>query len=92
MEEEKVMQNTDNTMSVGEWMITLFISFIPLVNIIMFFVWGFGDNTNPNKANWAKASLIWVAIGIVLYVLFFVVIFAGISMMEGVQVSNTAGV
>lgn len=36
---------------------------------------------NRNRANWAKASLIWVAIGIVLYILIFVIIFATASSM-----------
>jgi hypothetical protein len=40
---------------------------IPLVNIIMLFVWAFGGGAPPSKANWAKASLIWLAIFIVVY-------------------------
>ncbi|MDQ1350299.1 MAG: hypothetical protein QG657_600 [Acidobacteriota bacterium] len=60
-----------NHVSLGEWMITMLIAAIPLVNIIMLFVWGFGSNTNPSKANWAKATLIWCVIAIVLYFLVF---------------------
>ncbi len=56
--------------SVGEWVLTLLIMVIPLVNLIMLFVWAFGGGTNPSKANWAKASLIWMVIGIVLAVVF----------------------
>jgi len=64
------MQTTSQaSQSVGQWMLTLFISFIPLVNIIMFFVWAFGSATPPDKANWAKAMLIWVAIFIGLSIL-----------------------
>lgn len=76
MENKEIEQTQDHIMSVGEWMVTLLVSFIPIVNIIMYFVWGFGDNTNPNKANWAKAYLIWIAIGICLWILFFILIFA----------------
>ena len=36
----------------------------------MLFVWGFGSNTQPSKANWAKAALIMMGIGIVLSFLF----------------------
>ena len=61
--------------TLGDWMITMLICVIPIVNIIMLFVWGFGSDTQPSKANWAKASLIWLAIMIVFYVLVFVVIF-----------------
>ena len=54
-------------LSVGNWMLTILIAIIPVVNIIMFFVWAFGDNTNPNKANWAKAQLLWILIAIAFY-------------------------
>ena len=57
--------------SLREWMLTLLILALPLVNIIMLFVWAFGGGTNPTKANYCKASLIWIAIVIVLYVCFF---------------------
>ena len=57
-------------MSVKDWMITLFIMFIPLVNIIMLFVWAFGgDGNTPSRANWAKASLLWMVIVGVIYFL-----------------------
>lgn len=54
-------------LSVGNWMVTILIAIIPIVNFIMFFVWAFGDNTNPNKANWAKAQLLWILIAIAFY-------------------------
>lgn len=58
-------------MKVKEWLIVYLIMIIPLVNIVMLFIWAFDKNINPNKANWAKASLIWTAIIMVLYILFF---------------------
>nr|WP_231506261.1 hypothetical protein [Paenibacillus sp. UNC451MF] len=69
--------------SVKDWMLTILIMIIPLVNIIMLFVWAFGGGTNPSKANYAKASLLWAAIGIVIYILiaflFLGTIMAGLS-------------
>mgnify|MGYP000745778777 CR=1 FL=1 len=60
--------------STGDWIVTLIISMIPLVNIVMLLVWAFGSNTNPSKANWAKAYLVFIAILIGLYaVLFFAI-------------------
>ena len=59
-----------NPISVGEWIITTIILAIPIVGFIMLFVWGFGNNTQPSKANWAKAALIMMGIGIVLSFLF----------------------
>ena len=56
--------------SVGEWVITIIIIAIPIVGFIMLFVWGFGSNTQPSKANWAKAALIMIGISIVLSFLF----------------------
>jgi len=57
------------TQSVGQWMLTLLIAFIPLVNIIALLVWAFGSSTHPEKSNWAKAMLIWFVIFIGLSVL-----------------------
>ena len=57
----------DDVMSVKEWLITLLILCVPLVNIIMMFVWGFGSSTKPIKANFCKAYLILTAIAITLY-------------------------
>ncbi|HSH26671.1 MAG TPA: hypothetical protein VK972_02700, partial [Wenzhouxiangella sp.] len=43
---------------------TLFLTFIPLVNLIMLLVWAFSSSTPPSKANWAKAALLWMVIAI----------------------------
>ncbi len=70
----------------GDWFLTILISAIPLVGLIMLFVWGFGSGTNPNKANWAKATLLWYLVGIVLAIIIIVVfgalIFSGLSHTE----------
>ena len=59
-----------NPISMGEWIITTIILAIPIVGFIMLFVWGFGSNTQPSKANWAKATLIMIGISIILSFLF----------------------
>jgi len=58
------------TMSVGDWLITMLISFIPLVGFIMLFVWAFSSSTPPSKANWAKATLIFFVLAMVLGIMF----------------------
>jgi heme/copper-type cytochrome/quinol oxidase subunit 2 len=68
-------------LTVGDWFVTLLITAIPLIGLIMLFVWAFSGGTNPNKANWAKATLIWVAIGIVLYIILFAIV--GVSFFKG---------
>ncbi len=62
-------------LSVKDWILTMIILAIPIVNIIMLFVWGFGEGTNPNKRNYARAALIIAAIAIVLYLIFAIVFF-----------------
>ena len=64
--------NMEEPMSYGEWMLTLLLVAIPCVNIIMLFVWAFGKESKT-KSNYAKASLTWAAIGIVLYIILIVV-------------------
>lgn len=56
-------------LSVGSYLLMFIVMSIPLVNFIMLFVWAFG-NTNINRKNFAKASLIIMAIGIVLSIIF----------------------
>jgi len=58
-------------LSFKDWMITILVASIPVVNLIMFFIWAFSKEENPNKANWAKANLAWMAIGIILTLMFF---------------------
>lgn len=65
--------------SVKEWLITNLILMIPLVNIVMTFVWAFGSNTNPNKANYFKAALILFAIVMVIYLVLAVVFFGSVA-------------
>ena len=76
MENETIQSDPVNDLpqytpiSVGEWVITIIIIAIPIVGFIMLFVWGFGSNTQPSKANWAKATLIMIGISIILSFLF----------------------
>lgn len=63
-------------MSVSDWFVTQLLMIIPFVNLILLIVWAVSSTGNRNRANWAKASLIWVVIGIVLYALIFVIIFS----------------
>jgi len=51
-------------LSVGEWFITILVIAIPLVGFVMLFVWAFSANTNVNRANYAKAALLWMVVGI----------------------------
>ena len=74
---------TEQTTSVGEWMITMLLMGIPCVGLIMLFVWAFGSSTQKSKSNWAKATLIWAAIGMVIGIIAYAIMGATIiSLME----------
>ena len=55
--------------SVGSWVLALFLFFIPIVNLVYLLVLAFGSGGSATKKNWAKAGLIWLAIGLVLSVI-----------------------
>lgn len=79
MEQNNLPGTFRQEVSVGDWMITLLITALPLIGLIMLFVWAFGDGTNLSKKNWAKATLIWYAISIVLFIIFIAMFWAFIS-------------
>lgn len=56
-------------MSLGDWIITMIVLAIPLVGFIMMLVWAFSSGTNPNKANYCKAALIFFLIAIAFFFL-----------------------
>ena len=76
--------------SLGSWVLVTFILFIPLVNIIYLLVLAFGSGTSIAKRNFARASLIWMAVGIVLSIVMFMLLAAmGASLFN--ELSNTYG-
>ncbi len=68
--ENSTYSNQSPTISVGDWLITILLSAIPLVGFIMLLVWAFSSSTPPSKANYAKATLIFFVIFMVLGFLF----------------------
>ncbi len=68
----------DEIVSVKDWLITYLILCVPIVNIIMMFIWAFSEKEKKSKANYFKAQLIFSAImiglsiigGIIMFLLF----------------------
>ncbi|TAM94181.1 MAG: hypothetical protein EPN40_12035 [Rhodanobacteraceae bacterium] len=56
--------------SLGDWILTLIVLAIPIVGLVMLFVWGFSSGTHPSKQNYCRAVLIFALIGFVLVFLF----------------------
>lgn len=64
--------------SVGNWLLSIFISAIPLLNILMWLIWAMDRNTPKSKQNWAKAMLLSLLIGIAISALFFGALFTAL--------------
>ncbi|MFZ5986735.1 MAG: hypothetical protein ACOYWZ_06390 [Bacillota bacterium] len=63
-------------MSVGDWLKTLLLLMIPVVNIILMFVWAFGSDVNISKKNYFKANLILSGIILAIYFIIIIVVIA----------------
>ena len=85
----QVATRDNGAISLGDWFLTLLILAIPLVNIIMLFVWGFSAGTPPSKQNFCRAYLLWALIGVVLVILF--VVMGGMAALLGARALNGGG-
>ena len=59
-------------MSVKKWLLTFLILCIPIVDIVMLFVWAFGSDCDERKS-FAQAALIWMLICVALSIIFAIV-------------------
>lgn len=66
----------------GDWFLTILVANIPVIGLIMLIVWAIDKQSNPSKANWAKAKLIWYAVAIGLGLIFLVLM--GIGAVTGI--------
>jgi hypothetical protein len=66
------MDESVRPLTLGEWMLTLLVLAIPLVNILMYLYWAFAGR-NLNRKRFCQASLIWflivLGLGLVLGIL-----------------------
>jgi hypothetical protein len=70
--------DSSNLPSVGNWVVTLVIISIPVVNLAALLWWSFGSQTPTHKVNFAKAALIMLAIHILIYGFFIIQLVPGI--------------
>ena len=52
------MNENKQDLTLGDWVLIKFITYIPLLNLIMYCIWAFSSNSDKVKSNFAKASLI----------------------------------
>lgn len=63
-------------LTLGNWIIIMLLMIIPCVNIILLFIWAFGHNVITSKKNYARAMLIFMAVGFVFSLIFSSIIFS----------------
>lgn len=53
-----------------EWMTTLIILMLPVINLVVAFIWAFSSTVNVNRRNFSRATLALAAIGLGLSLVF----------------------
>jgi ABC-type multidrug transport system permease subunit len=64
------IQELEPPISLGSWLLIMLLVAIPCVNIIMLFIWAFSRDVITTKKNYSRAMLIFMAISIVLGLIF----------------------
>ncbi len=70
----------EEEMTVGKWLLTIFLTSLGIIGLVLLFVWGFGDGPKARQ-NYCKAMLIFWGISVVLsfiLVIFYIGIFGAI--------------
>lgn len=62
-----VNNNLEKPMSLKEWIMILFITAIPVVGFIFLVIWAFDKSITETKRNYARAALIFMVIGGILF-------------------------
>jgi hypothetical protein len=79
------MDTTYKPLSLGDWIVTFILLAIPIVNLVMLFVWALSGGTHPSKKTYAQASLILSLVGIVLWFLFSATLMGSIANLSNPQ-------
>ncbi|MBL9214166.1 MAG: hypothetical protein JNG83_01690 [Opitutaceae bacterium] len=51
----------EEPLTTGEWFLTLLLLGLPVIGIVMYFVWAFGSG-NVSRRNFCRAALLWCLI------------------------------
>ncbi len=68
--------------SLGEWVGIILILMLPIINLVMLFIWAVDKHGNPNRRNFARAYLIYIGI-VTLLAVMFIGMFAGLILRFG---------
>ncbi len=72
VEKEKLINTASEkdlkALGIGDWMLTILVYLIPVVNVIFMAIWAFSSKGNIHRRNFSRAALLWVIILLVAYV------------------------
>ena len=57
----------EKPLTFGDWMVTILVLAVPLVNVVALIYWAASSGTNVTKQNYARASIAWFLIGLVIF-------------------------
>ncbi len=57
----------EKPLTFGDWMVTILVLAIPFVNVVALIYWAASSGTNVTKQNYARASIAWFLIGLVIF-------------------------
>ncbi|WP_411827911.1 hypothetical protein [Luteolibacter sp. AS25] len=61
---------TSPHLSVGDWLITLILLAVPILNIVLIIYWAFFSSGNQGRINFCRATLLLTLAGIIIVLLF----------------------
>ncbi|MCH4183932.1 MAG: hypothetical protein LKF61_00400 [Eggerthellaceae bacterium] len=64
-------RDSDETLTIGHWVVVILLTAIPIVGFVMTLIWAFNSTTPQAQRNWARATLIWMLVGAALWLIFF---------------------
>jgi len=53
--------SVEKPLTTGEWFVSLLVLGLPIIGLIMYFVWGFSSG-NMGRRNFCRAALIWMLV------------------------------
>lgn len=63
-------QQVNPPLTVGQYLGMYLLMCVPILNIVLLFMWAFGHSVNLNKKNYARAVLILCAVSAVIWIIF----------------------
>ncbi len=75
-------QHDSKIMTPKEWALTIFLASLPIIGFILVLIWAFDSNTDLQKKNWAKGTLLLMVIYFIIAMLF-LFMFGGLALLMG---------